>query len=405
MRFDALLSAPYRRFWLGSIASVGSTQLYFISKAWLVFELSGSALDLGFLGAATAVPTIFATLIGGLVADRINRRSVLILTSGISAVLLLLLGILDASELVRVWHVLLISSLLGLVQGFDFPARSSIFPALIDKKQMMSAVSLNSILWQGSRMILPAIGGFLISITDTSLIFFICGTGFFCMMAVLLTLEVRQDNNTKDTPWYEFKEGVKFVLHHRLFLTLILLSWISMFFGTSYVQIMPLFADMLQSGERGFGLLISATGVGSIIGNLFISHYQESRKLGIMMLSSAAISPFCLIGFSLVAWIFAGAEGAFWLACCFASLASALSSVFLVSSMTVLQVKVPDTFRGRVMGIHSITFSMISLGGLAAGILAANFSAPVAVVIGALIVISSVTLVMFKFSEIVKLEI
>ena len=404
MRFDALLSAPYRRFWLGSIASVGSTQLYFISKAWLVFELSGSALDLGFLGAATAIPTIISTLIGGLVADRINRRSVLILTSGISAFLLLLLGILDASELVRVWHVLLISSLLGLVQGFDFPARSSIFPALIDKKQMMSAVSLNSILWQGTRMILPAIGGFLISITDTSLIFFICGTGFICMMSVLLTLKIKQHNNTNDTPWHEFKEGLKFVLHHRLFLTLILLSWISMFFGTSYVQIMPLFADMLQSGERGFGLLISATGVGSIIGNLFISHYQESRRLGIMMLSSAALAPCCIIGFSLITWIFAGKAGIFWIACCFAILASALSSVFLVSSMTVLQVKVPDAFRGRVMGIHSITFSMISLGGLAAGVLAAYFSAPIAVVIGALIVISSVTLVKFKYSEIFKLD-
>ena len=404
MRFDALSSAPYRRFWLGSIASVGSTQLYFISKAWLVFELSGSALDLGFLGAATAVPTIFATLIGGLVADRINRRSVLILTSGISAVLLLVLGVLDASELVRVWHVLLISSLLGLVQGFDFPARSSIFPALIEKKQMMSAVSLNSILWQGSRMILPAIGGFLISITDTSLIFFICGIGFFCMMTVLLTLEVRQDNHANDAPWHEFKEGVKFVLHHRLFLTLILLSWTSMFFGTSYVQIMPLFADMLQSGERGYGLLISATGVGSIIGNLFISRYQQSRKLGIMMLSCAAIAPCSLIGFSLVAWIMAGIAGAFWMACCFAILTAALSSVFLVSSMTVLQIKVPDAFRGRVMGIHSITFSMISLGGLAAGVLAVQFSAPVAVVIGAFVVLSSVTWVVFKVREISNLD-
>ena len=404
MRFEALSSAPYRRFWLGSIASVGSTQLYFISKAWLVFELSGSALDLGFLGAATAVPTIFATLIGGLVADRINRRSVLILTSGISAVLLLVLGVLDASELVRVWHVLLISGLLGLVQGFDFPARSSIFPALIHKKQMMSAVSLNSILWQGSRMILPAIGGFLISITDTSLIFFICGIGFFCMLTVLLTLEVRQNDHTNDAPWYEFKEGVKFVMHHRLFLTLILLSWISMFFGTSYVQIMPLFADMLQSAEQGYGLLISATGVGSIIGNLFISRYQQSRKLGIMMLSSAAMAPCSLIGFSLVAWILAGTVGAFWLACCFAILTSALSSVFLVSSMTVLQIKVPDAFRGRVMGIHSITFSMISLGGLAAGALAAQFSAPVAVVIGAFVVLSSVTWVVFKVSEIAKLD-
>ncbi|MCH2285628.1 MAG: MFS transporter, partial [SAR324 cluster bacterium] len=397
-------SAPYRRFWLGSIASVGSTQLYFISNAWLVFELSGSALDLGFMGAATAVPTIIATLIGGLVADRFTRRSVLILTSGISAVLLLLLGVLDASELVRVWQVLLISSLLGLVQGFDFPARSSIFPALIDKKQMMSAVSLNSILWQGSRMILPAIGGFLISITDTSLIFFICGIGFFCMMTVLLTLEVRQDNHANDAPWYEFKEGVKFVLHHRLFLTLILLSWISMFFGTSYVQIMPLFAEMLQSGERGYGLLISATGVGSIIGNLFISRYQQSRKLGIMMLSCAAMAPCSLIGFSLVTWILADTAGAFWMACCFAILTAALSSVFLVSSMTVLQIKVPDAFRGRVMGIHSITFSMISLGGLAAGALAAQFSAPVAVVIGAFVVLSSVTWVVFKVREISNLD-
>ena len=404
MRFDALSSAPYRRFWLGSIASVGSTQLYFISKAWLVFELSGSALDLGFLGAATAVPTIFATLIGGLVADRINRRSVLILTSGISAVLLLVLGVLDATELVRVWHVLLISSLLGLVQGFDFPARSSIFPSLIHKKQMMSAVSLNSILWQGSRMILPAIGGFLISITDTSLIFFICGIGFICMLTVLLKLEVRQDNHASDAPWYEFKEGVKYVLQHRLFLTLILLSWISMFFGTSYVQIMPLFADMLQSGERGFGLLISATGVGSIIGNLFITRYQDSRKLGIMMLSSAAIAPFFLLGFSLVAWILSGTSGVFWLACCFAILNAAFSSVFLVSSMTVLQIKVPDAFRGRVMGIHSISFGMMTMGGLSAGVLASQFSAPVAVIIGAIVVLSSVIWAVFKVSEIVKLD-
>ena len=177
-----------------------------------------------------------------------------------------------------------------------------------------------------------------------------------------------------------------------------------MFFGTSYVQIMPLFADMLQSGERGYGLLISATGVGSIIGNLFISRYQQSRKLGIMMLSCAAMAPCSLIGFSLVTWILADTAGAFWMACCFAILTAALSSVFLVSSMTVLQIKVPDAFRGRVMGIHSITFSMISLGGLAAGALAVQFSAPVAVVIGAFVVLSSVTWVVFKVREISNLD-
>ena len=405
MRFDALASAPYRRFWLGSIASVGSTQLYFIAMAWLVFELSNSPLDLGLLGAATAVPNILATLIGGLVADRVNRRTILILTTGISTVLMLLLAALDATELVRVWHVLLISGLLGLVQGFDFPARSSIFPSLIEPKQMLSAVALNSILWQGSRMIFPAIGGILIALTDTSLIFVLCGLGFITMLMVLCWLEVVQVIQAKADPWHEFKEGLRFVLHNRLFLTLILLTWISMFFGTSYIQIMPIFADILQSGERGYGLLISATGVGSVAGNLFISRFQQSRRLGLMMLSCAALAPFSLIGFSLVAGTLANVAGAFWLASLFAVMTAAFSSVFLVSSMTVLQLKVPDKLRGRVMGIHSITWSMIALGGLIAGALASKFSAPVAVVIGAVIVLSSVIWVTIRKLELLNLNV
>ena len=405
MRFDALASATYRRFWLGSIASVGSTQLYFIAMAWLVFELSNSPLDLGLLGAATAVPNILATLIGGLVADRVNRRTILILTTGISTVLMLLLAALDATGFVRVWHVLLISGLLGLVQGFDFPARSSIFPSLIEPKQMLSAVALNSILWQGSRMIFPAIGGILIALTDTSLIFVLCGLGFITMLMVLCWLEVVQVIQTKADTWYEFKEGLRFVLHHRLFLTLILLTWISMFFGTSYIQIMPIFADILQSGERGYGLLISATGVGSVAGNLFISRFQQSRRLGLMMLSCAALAPFSLIGFSLVAGTLANVAGAFWLASLFAVMTAAFSSVFLVSSMTVLQIKVPDKLRGRVMGIHSITWSMIALGGLMAGALASKFSAPVAVVIGAVIVLSSVIWITIRQLELLNLNV
>ena len=405
MRFDALASATYRRFWLGSIASIGSTQLYFIAMAWLVFELSNSPLDLGLLGAATAVPNILATLIGGLVADRVNRRTILILTTGISTVLMLLLAALDATGLVRVWHVLLISGLLRLVQGFDFPARSSIFPSLIEPKQMLSAVALNSILWQGSRMIFPAIGGILIALTDTSLIFVLCGLGFITMLMVLYWLEVVQVIQAKADPWHEFKEGLRFVLHHRLFLILILLTWISMFFGTSYIQIMPIFADILQSGERGYGLLISATGVGSVAGNLFISRFQQSRRLGLMMLSCAALAPFSLIGFSLVAGTLANVAGAFWLASLFAVMTAAFSSVFLVSSMTVLQLKVPDKLRGRVMGIHSITWSMIALGGLIAGALASKFSAPVAVVIGAVIVLSSVIWVTIRKLELLNLNV
>jgi len=123
-----------------------------------------------------------------------------------------------------------------------------------------------------------------------------------------------------------------------------------------------------------------------------------------MMLTCAALAPFALAGFSLVTGTLANAAGAFWLACFFAVLASAFSSVFLVSSMTVLQLKVPDNLRGRVMGIHSITFSMIALGGLASGALATKFSAPVAVVIGAVVVLASVIWVTIRQGEIISLD-
>ena len=403
-RFEALKSVPYRRYWLGSMASVGSTQLYFISMSWLVFELSGSPFDLGLLGAAISVPTILATLIGGLVADRFNRRRILIMTTGTAAFLLLLLAYLDAGEVVRVWHVLVISSLLGLVQGFDFPARTSIFPALIKPGQMMSAVSLNSILWQGSRMILPAIGGLIIALADTSLVFVLCALGFFTMLRVLFTLNVTQDFRTEGDAWGEFIDGVVFVLENRLFLVLILLTWISMFFGTSYVQIMPIFADLLESGEKGYGLLISATGVGSVLGNLYIGRFQQTRRLGLMMLGGAALAPISLMGFSLVTGTLADVHGSFWLSCLFAAAAAAFSSVFLVSSMTVLQLKVPDGLRGRVMGIHSVTFSLIALGGLIAGALAARYSAPIALVIGAGVVLISVIWVSVRKTDILFLD-
>ena len=404
MRLDALASLPYRRFWLGSMASVGSTQLYFIAMAWLVFELSGSPLHLGFLGAAMALPTIAATLVGGIVADRFNRRSILLVTTTGAAILLLLLALLDVTGVVRVWHVLVVSGLLGLVHGFDFPARSSIFPALIQPHQMMSAVALNSILWQGTRMILPAIGGLLIALTDTALVFAICALGFLAMMWVLRSIQIAQDVVVGGKPWREFAEGVKFVLQRRLFRVLILLTFSLHFFGTSYIQIMPVFADLLQSGERGYGLLISVTGVGSVIGTLLIGQFQQSQRLGRVMLFSAGLSPCALFGFALVTGVAPNAPAAFGLASFFVMLSAALSSIFLVSSMTVLQLNVPDELRGRVMGIHSITFSLIALGGLVAGVLATAFTAPAAVMIGAAVVLALVLWAMIRQREVLDFD-
>ena len=163
--------APFRRFWLGSAASVGAFQLLIMGQGWLVYELSGSPLQLGYLGAASSIPTIAAALVGGVIADRVDRRRMLIATSSIIAGLLALLALLDGAGVVQVWHVLAIAASIALILGLDFPSRQSFFPSLIRREHMMSAVALNSILWQGSRMFLPALGGMVIALTDTWVVF------------------------------------------------------------------------------------------------------------------------------------------------------------------------------------------------------------------------------------------
>ena len=378
--------------------------MYFVGMAWLVFELSGSALDLGLLGGAMAVPTIIATLAGGLVADRGNRRKVLLITSTLAGVALAILALLDASGSVAVWHVLVIAAVLGLISGFDMPARVSFFPALIEPEQMMSAVALNSILWQGTRMILPAIGGILIAVSDTSIIFAVCTVGFAVMVFVLVRLQVNPTTGVPAEGGRGLMPALRFIRQERLFAVLITLTWILMFFGTSYVQIMPVFSELLGGGEKGYGLLISATGVGSVTGTLLVGRLQRSAKLGRIMLGGALVFALALICFALVTQNANNLQWAFVGACLFATLASIGASFFLISSMTVMQLAVPDALRGRVMGIHSITFSLIALGGLVLGPLAELYSPPTAVICGALVVGVSVAAVSASFSHIWHLD-
>ena len=404
MKLDALQSPRYRRFWLGSIFSTGATQLYFVGMGWLVFKLTGSALYLGLLGVAMAVPTILATLAGGLVADHGNRGRILLITSMLAGVALGILTILDLGDWITVWQVLLLAALLGLISGFDMPARVSFFPALIEPHQMMSAVALSSILWQGTRMVLPAVGGVLIALADTWIIFALCTVGFAVMARILLSLQTpdafprRSDDNRGLTAAW------RFILQEKLFAVLIAMTWISMFFGTAYVQIMPVFAELLGTGEEGYGLLLSATGVGSVLGTILVGRLQNSPQLGGVMMGGSVLFCLSLILFALVTGLGADWRFAFALACGCAMLSAVGGSFFLISSMTVMQLAVPDALRGRVMGIHSITFSLIALGGLVLGPLAELFSAPNALLIGVGVVLASIVGFSIKFDRLWRLN-
>ena len=381
-RFGALRLAPFRRYWLGSATSVGAFQLLIMGQGWLVYELSGSPLDLGFLGAASSIPTIAAALVGGVIADRVDRRRMLIVTSASIACLLALLCLLDASGMVAVWHVLAIAGAVALIAGFDFPSRQAFFPSLITREYMMSAVALNSMLWQVSRMFVPALGGIIIALTDTWVVFAAGATGFVVMSRVMagfaptpaadVPLAMRHSSGR------QFMDGLRFVVSSRMFALLMLLTYATTFFGISYVQLMPAFARLLGVDEAGYGLLLSVTGVGSVTGTMIVAPLQRSPRLGRLLLVSLSCGASALIAFNTCVALLPGQMTGYVLALGCAATASMCISMFIVSSMTLMQLAVPDRLRGRVMGLYSICFSLIPLGGLLGGVVAAMTSPPFA---------------------------
>ncbi len=340
---------------------------------------------LGYLGAASAIPAIIMTLFGGALADQLNKKTVLMVTSISVALLLLILGILDATQLVTAWHVIIIAGIISFISGFDWPTRQAIFPHLIAREDMMSGVALNSIIWQSCRMVMPAVGGIIIAYTETWVIFVLCAAGFFTMFIVISGLKVDLPvvRQIGKSTLQQITEGIRFILTERIFLVLISMSYLGMFFVSSYMQLMPAFSDLLGAGEAGYGYLISITGVGSVVGTILVGSVQESRRLGFAILGAAFFSGSFVFLFSVATGPLVYLSFAYPLAMVSAFIISLFSAVFMITSMTVLQLRVPDDVRGRVMGLHGITYSLMPLGGLLTGFIATLTSAPVGISISA----------------------
>lgn len=401
-RLGALESPGYRRFWFGSLAAVGGTQLANVGIGWLVFQLTDSPFNLGIVGAATAIPTIVINLFGGVMADRLDRRLLLIATSAAATALLVLLTTLDMTDVVKVWHVVAISVGLGLVYGMDWPTRNAFFPALITRAQLKSAVALNSVLWQGTRIVAPSLGGVAIAALGTGSVFIASSVGFFVMVAVIVSLKVPpMPAKVARNVGKELADGVRYIASNRMFAVLIPLTFANMFFGLEYIQLMPAFAEAFfpddeASASRALGALFATGGVGAVIGTFVSARMQGIRRLGWLMLGSQLMLVLAVFGFA--------AARLFPLAIPMIFLVGFFSSIYLINSMTVLQMRVDDRLRGRVMGIHGITFSLIPLGGLFGGALAELIGVHGAVSISAGILAAIVLLVFVTQPEVRGLD-
>ena len=365
-RFPALGQPQYVKYFLASLAAVGATQLVTFGQLWLIYEITKSPAMLGYLGAAAAIPNLAITLFGGVISDRYDKRRILLVTSGGNMLLTGLLTILVVAGFVEVWHILVIAALSSFLNGFDWPTRVAIFPQLVDRDQFLSAVALNSFIWQVMRMAIPALAGFLLYYTNEGVVFAVATAGYLVMCLTMAALRVRsiESASLNIGAVSQIVEGIKFIFRHDIFKYLLALTFIGMFFCNSHAQLMPMFAELNLRGEVGFGLLMAAGGIGSIVGTLVVGGSRHERNLTSLMLSSGLLTCVTTVAFtiaSMLVW--------FWVAIVLQFAAAFFASLFLITSMTTMQLSVPDQLRGRVMGIHTMCYSLLPLGGLYLGTL------------------------------------
>jgi MFS family permease len=381
-KLGALSNAKYRRYWLGSLASVGAIQIVTMAQGWLIVDkLGGSTTDIGLLGGATAIPTILVSLFGGVLADRVDRRMLIMAVSIASTALLLLLAILDATDVIKIWHVVAIASAQGLVMGFDGPVRSSYFPLLIERKHMSSAVVLGTVMWQFSRLVTPIIGGILITVGGTESVFFVGVLGWASMLVVMISLRVSSPPVVKSRNVLgDIVEGVRFILSRRDFVLLIGLTYTTHFFGMQYIQLMPFFAKRFEREADGFGIMLSALGLGALAGTFTVGRIRANPRVGYFMLGGTITFTAAIVSFAFAP--------SFYVALIFLFIGGLANTIYFVIAMTALQLRVPEGMRGRVMGIYTITFSFIPLGGVMGGYVASVYDERIAVAIGAAILAS-----------------
>jgi MFS family permease len=388
----ALQYRAYRAYWLGMLSSVTGYQMFRVGQLWLIYQITESPLFLGYVGVANALPGMFFNLFGGVFADKLDKRRLIMSTQATTGSLIFILATLTALEMVEAWHILAVAFLAGAVEAFDTPARQAIYPHLIDRKVMTSAVAMNSVIWQGTRIIAPAIAGFIIDLKGTPVTFYASGVGFMIMATVMLFLRVPPiPRGSKGNPAQDMLEGLRFIKRNSIFSFLISMTFFNSFFGMAYIMLMPVFAvDILDVGARGQGLMLGIGGLGALLTTFYFGSRPNVPYKGFLIIGGAVMFGLLVASFALTSQFIGPLTsrftGSFVLLMGILFVMGISQSTYMISIQSSLQMMVPDAMRGRVMGFYGMTWSIMPLGGMQASALANFIGASFAIVVGGLAV-------------------
>ena len=395
--FVALRHPNFRLWFIGQVVSLVGTWMQATAQGYLVYELTHSAAYLGIVGFAGGLPTLLFTLFGGVVADRISKRKLIVITQASMMVLAFILAALTFMGQVQPWHIVILAFLLGTANAFDAPARQSFIIEMVDKADLSNAIALNSTIFNLGTVIGPTVAGLVYAWLGPAWCFTINGISFIAVILALVAMKIASSTSTvkKSNPFIHLKEGLQYVFKEpRIRLILSYLAILSTF-GFSLMTLVPAWAVKILGGDvRTNGLLLSARGVGALVGALMIA-YIGSKQLRLKMwLTGWYLMPFVLFVFAWVRWVPASLLLIVFLGWC-------LMSVVNVSN-GLIQSYVPDHLRGRVMSVFTLVFmGGMPIGSLLAGALASKNGEPVTVMIyGGVILLA--TLATYIFRPVIK---
>ena len=342
------------------------------AQLWLVYDLTHSAALLGIFGFANQIPMTVLASVGGFVGDRYSRHRGVIVTQSVSMVLAFVLAILTMTHHIQVWSLIVITFLVGIVNAFDVPIRQAFFVEMVGKEDLPNAIALNASIFNGARVVGPAIAGFAIAWIGEGWCFFLNGISFFAVILALLAMRINKVERKPSTEsaLESLLEGFRFAMTDRPIRTaLLLLSALSLL-GLPYSVFMPIFAsDILHVGARGLGLLMSAAGVGAVLGALQFAARTSYKGLAKWI---AAMSVLCAIG--LIAF---SQSRVFWLSCAVLFVVGFAATSQMAATNTTVQNRVPDELRGRIMAVYATMFMGVQpVGALLAGGVAKRIGAP-----------------------------
>jgi MFS family permease len=379
--FRALGYPDFFWFWSSYFVSNVGSWMQSVAQGWLLFDITSSPFYLGLFSSLRMVLLVCFFVLGGLMSDRWERRGVMLWIQVISATTALALALLISFEAIQVWHIFVLGAITSTTWAFEQPVRQALIPQLVAREDLVNALALNAVVWNGAGLLGPSLVGISVGWIGIDGCFYINVVSYLAVIAALIRMHVpaHRTDGQRVTVLQSLIDGFRYVRREGVIMTFLMVSSIFNIFGRSFVTLLPVFAkEILRVGASGFGFIAAAPGLGTIIGSLGLASLgrMEARR-GILVT--------ILLAFSLALFIFA-VTGDFRIAFVALVLVGALSTVFETLLNTAIQLRVVEAYRGRVMGFYGLTVGGLrELGGMQAGFVAEWSSAPFAIETGAIV--------------------